>query len=87
MGYEIPTLDDVKGLKTGGIDGTALAVGETVGRSALGSGLGTAMGGAAVAAANSGERRDRMATVAFERGMMELLAGGGSNSGGSRGTM
>jgi hypothetical protein len=72
--------------KTGGINGTATALGETVGRSIIGPGLGTAAGGVLAASAMSGTDRDIMATLAVERGMTELFAGG-SSGGSSRGRM
>lgn len=80
---DVPTKDSlVDTAKTGGMSGTAVALGSTVGRSVIGSGIGTAAGGVIAASALDGSQRDVAATIAVERGMTELLAGGGS--GGSR---
>jgi len=69
-------------------EGAYLGVGETLGRSIMGPGLGTMVGGVAAAASESGAARDRMAMVAGERAINELLAGGmGSSSQSSRGSI
>lgn len=73
--------------KYGAVNGGLLAVGETVGRSVLGPGIGTALGGMAAASTESGATRDSMALVAGERAVNELLGGSGGGSGGSRGRM
>lgn len=75
--------------KTSLMEGAYLGVGETLGRSLLGPGIGTMAGGVAAAASESGNARDRMAMVAGERAINELLAGGGGSGGGgsSRGTI
>jgi len=67
------------------LEGAYLGVGETLGRSILGPGIGTMAGGLAAASSESGAARDRMAMVSGERAVNELLAGGmgASNSGGS----
>jgi hypothetical protein len=73
--------------KTGGINGTVLALGESLGRGVLGPGLGTAAGGVVSASALSGADRDTAALVAVERGMSELFGGAmasGNDGGGSR---
>lgn len=84
MGYSVPTKNSLMDAgKTGFVDGTTLATGETLGRSVLGPGLGTAIGGMVAASAQSGTARDRMATIAAERGMSELFtgaSGGGGNN-------
>lgn len=69
------------------MEGAYLGVGETLGRSLLGPGIGTMAGGLAAASSESGAARDRMAMVSGERAVNELLSGGmgQSNSGGNRG--
>lgn len=59
--------------KTGVMEGGAVGVGESLGRALLGPGLGTAAGGIAVAAAQNGASRDRMAAIAIERAVNEVL--------------
>lgn len=82
MAYSVPTGDDVKDTaKMGGLAGIGLGIGEGVGRSFLGPGLGTAVGGIAAASAMDGSARETAGIVAVERGMHELFAGG---SGGQR---
>lgn len=74
MGYSTPGLGDASSAgKTGVMEGGAVGVGEALGRSFLGPGLGTAVGGIAVAAAADGTARDRMATIALERAVNEVL--------------
>ena len=67
------------------MEGAYLGIGETLGRSILGPGIGTMAGGLAAASSESGQARDRMAMVSGERAVNELLSGGAgaSNSGGS----
>jgi len=66
------------------MEGGYLGIGEVLGRSILGPGIGTMAGGLAAASSESGAARDRMAMVSGERAVTELLVGtGGSNSGGS----
>ena len=89
MAVKVPSKNSfMKSAKTGGINGTILALGETVGASVLGPGIGTALGGVAGASALSGADRDTAALVAVERGMNELFGGAaaasGSSGGGSR---
>jgi len=86
MAYEVPTKDDVKDTAvSGGISGTGLALGETVGRGILGPGLGTAAGGVLAASAMD-DGKDMAAMVAVERGMTELFArAGGSSRAGQQG--
>lgn len=82
---DVPTKDSVVDTaKTGAVNGTAVALGSTVGRSVIGRGIGTAAGGVAAASALDGQARDMAATIAVERGMTELLSGG-SSSGNSQG--
>jgi hypothetical protein len=71
------------------MEGAYLGVGETLGRSLLGPGIGTMAGGLAAASSESGASRDRMAMVSGERAVSELLAGsgGGNSSGGNRGSI
>ena len=70
------------------VEGAYLGVGETLGRSIMGPGIGTMVGGVAAAASESGQARDRMAMVAGERAINELLAGGmGSSTSSSRGSI
>lgn len=74
MGYSTPGVSDgTDAGKTGVMEGGAVGVGEALGRALLGPGLGTAAGGIAVAAANSGASRDRMAAIAIERAVNEVL--------------
>lgn len=61
--------------KTGALDGGALAAGEILGRAVLGRGPGTALGGIAAAATESGTTRDTMALVAIERAANEMFGG------------
>ena len=73
MAKSVPTKSSLLSAgKTGGIDGTTLALGEVLGRALLGPGPGTAVGGIAAAATERGSTRDMMATIAVERGMTEL---------------
>lgn len=81
---DVPTTNDVSdtgmgGLKTGG----AAGLGELVGRSILGPGIGTAAGGVLAGSMLSGSSRDMVAALAVERGTNELFAGG-SGGGSSR---
>lgn len=83
---DVPTADDAKdagmtGLMTGG--GTA--VGEIAGRSILGAGLGTTVGGVLAASTMSGQSRDTAAALAVERGANELIAGAGTQGTGGQG--
>lgn len=74
MAYSVPgTSDGVDAGKTGAMEGGAVAIGEVLGRSLLGPGIGTAAGGIAIAAANSGNSRDRMAAMAIERAVNEVF--------------
>lgn len=61
--------------KSGAFDGGALAAGEILGRAVLGHGPGTAVGGIAAAATESGQTRDTMALVAIERAANEMFGG------------
>lgn len=73
MGYSVPSKNSVKRAgKTGGINGTALGVGEMAGRAILGRGPGTAFGGILAAAAEDGSNRDAMSIIAVERAVNEL---------------
>jgi hypothetical protein len=86
MATDVPTTNDLKNSVTdGAVPGTALALGETVGRGVLGPGLGTALGGVAAASTQSGDDRTTMSVIAFERGMSELFAGAGSGGGNRQG--
>lgn len=58
--------------KSGGIDGGLLAAGEITGRQMMGP-AGVAVGGILAAATESGEARDRMATMAIERAANEVF--------------
>lgn len=74
MAYSTPGIQDGKDAgKTGALQGGAVGVGQSLGRALLGPGLGTAAGGIAVAAAADGNARDRMATIAIERAVTEVL--------------
>jgi hypothetical protein len=85
MAKSIPTKNAaMDAVSTQVLEGGYLAVGETLGKSLLGPGLGTMVGGLAAASSESGQARDRMAMVSGERAVSELLgATGGSNDGGS----
>ena len=79
----VPTGSDVSdagmsGLKTGG----TASIGQTLGRSILGPGIGTALGGTVAAASVDGANRDMAAALSVERGMNELFGGMASSSGG-----
>lgn len=89
MAYQVPTkASAIDAGKTNVTEGMALGLAESLGRSVLGPGLGTAIGGLAVASAASGASRDRMAMVAGERAANELFGGGASAAAGdSRGRM
>lgn len=74
MAYSVPgTSDATDAGKTGVLEGGAVGVGEALGRALLGPGLGTAAGGIAAAAAQSGSSRDRMAAIAIERAVNEVM--------------
>lgn len=74
MTYSMPgTSDATDAGKTGALEGGAVGIGEALGRTLLGPGLGTAAGGIAVAAAQSGGSRDRMAAIAIERAVNEVF--------------
>lgn len=76
MGYSVPSKNSVKDAgKTGGINGTALGIGEAAGRAVLGRGPGTALGGLAAAASEDGQNRDTMSIIAVERAVNELTGG------------
>lgn len=76
MAKSVPTMDSAKDAgKTGALDGGALAAGEILGRAVLGRGPGTAVGGIAAAATESGTTRDTMALVAIERAANEMFGG------------
>lgn len=76
MAKSVPTKSSLTSAgKSGAIDGTTLAIGEVLGRAVIGPGPGTALGGIAAAATESGTTRDTMATIAVERGMNELFGG------------
>lgn len=84
---DVPTTDDatdtaMSGLKTGG----AAGLGQTIGRSILGPGIGTAAGGVLAGSMFGGSERDMIAALGVERGVNELMAGGGGG-GSSRGRM
>lgn len=76
MPKSVPTVQSVKTAgKSGALDGGALAAGEILGRAVLGRGPGTAVGGIAAAATESGTTRDTMALVAIERAANEMFGG------------
>lgn len=81
---DVPTTNDVKGAaKDGAVAGGGVAIGEAVGRSVLGPGVGTAAGGILAASTMSGNSREMASILAVERGATELLGGmGGGDSGG-----
>ena len=88
MAYSMPDKNSaIDAGKTGATQGAPLAIGETLGRGVLGRGIGTAVGGIAVASAQSGQTRDTMALVAVERGVNEMMTAGASSGGSSRGRM
>lgn len=88
MAYSLPDKNSgMEAGKTGAVNGGPLAIGEALGRSVLGRGLGTAIGGIAVASAADGDQRDVMATIAVERGVSELMATPSGSSQTSRGRM
>lgn len=87
MPVDVPSQSSLtSAAKAGGINGSVLALGETLGRSTLGRGIGTAAGGIIGASALSGADRDTAAMIAVERGMTELFAGGGGGSGNGGGS-
>lgn len=74
MSKSVPTKNSVmKAGKSGGIDGTTLAVGEVAGRAVAGRGIGTAIGGVLAASTESGDTRDTMALIAVERAVNEVF--------------
>lgn len=74
MAKSVPTGSSLKKAgKTGLFDGGTLAVGEIAGRSVLGPGAGTAVGGILAASSESGATRDTMATIAVERAIQEMV--------------
>lgn len=76
MAKSVPTKSSLmKAGKNGGIDGGTLALGEILGRTVVGEGPGTMLGGIAAAATESGDTRDTMAMIAIERGANELFGG------------
>lgn len=76
MSKSVPTKNSVVSAgKSGGVNGTVLALGETAGRVVLGRGPGTAAGGILAAATESGNTRDTMALIAVERAVNELTGG------------
>jgi len=80
---DVPTTNDVTdsgmtGLKAGG----AAGLGEMIGQSILGPGVGTAAGGILAGSMLGGSERDTVAAISVERGFNELFSGG---SGGSSG--
>jgi hypothetical protein len=79
MGYAVPSGDDAKDAgKTGGVNGAALALGEAAGRAVIGRGPGTAIGGLAAAASETGTHRDTMSIIAIERAVNEMTGGSGA---------
>lgn len=70
------------GVKKGGISG----LGQVLGTSILGPGLGTAAGGIVAASSMSGQARDRAAERAVEEGLTLMMIGGGGGGGGSGAT-
>lgn len=85
MPYSVPTTGDAtEAGKSMAIQGGALGVGESLGRSILGPGIGTAVGGLAVASMNDGQDRKTQATIVGERAVSELM--GGADSGGASGS-
>lgn len=77
--YGVPSKNDVKDAgKTGGINGTALALGEAAGRMTIGRGPGTAVGGLLAAASETGTNRDTMSIIAVERAVNEMTGGSGA---------
>lgn len=79
MGYSVPSKKDAMNAgKTGGVNGIALGVGEAAGRTLLGRGPGTALGGLAAAATEDGEHRDTMSIIAVERAINEMTGGSGA---------
>lgn len=78
MATDVPTTTSLKSSATdGAVPGGALALGETLGRGTFGAGVGTALGGIVAASTQSSEDRRVMSIMAVERGMNELLVGGG----------
>jgi hypothetical protein len=76
MSKSVPTKKSVVSAgKSGGIDGTVLAIGEAAGRAVMGRGPGTAVGGVLAAATESGNTRDTMALIAVERAVNEVTEG------------
>lgn len=79
MGYGVPSKNSAKDAgKTGGVNGVALGIGEAAGRTLLGRGPGTALGGLAAAASEDGEHRDTMSIIAIERAVNEMTGGSGA---------
>lgn len=89
MGYSVPTTGDATGsAKDLAVQGVPLGIGESFGRSLLGPGLGTALGGVAVASMNDGMEGKVQATIAGERAMNEIMmAGASSGNSGGRGSI
>lgn len=88
---EVPSKDSATDAgKTGIVGGGMSGLGQALGRSTLGPGIGTAAGGIAAASAMEGDSRDRAAERAVDRAVIELFGGQAQvrNSGGSsRGRM
>jgi hypothetical protein len=89
MSYSVPTTGDATDAgKDLAVQGVPLGVGESLGRSLLGPGLGTALGGVAVASMNEGMDGQVQATIAGERAMNEIMSGmGASSNSGGRGSI
>lgn len=82
---DVPTRDSAtSALKDGGMTGGSAVLGEVIGRSILGPGVGTAAGGIVTASMLDGTSREIAASLAVERGANEIATtamGGGSSSG------
>lgn len=86
---DVPSKDSISdSAKTGASGGVPAGIGALAGRSFMGPGLGTAVGGIAGASMLSGSDRDNMAQTAVFLGITELAgASGGGSSGGNGGVM
>jgi hypothetical protein len=82
MGKSVPTKSTLMDSgKSGIVDGGVLAAGEVAGRSLIGPGIGTMVGGLAAASSEQTEdgklsqTGETMALIAVERGANELIGG------------
>lgn len=75
---DVPTKDEALSQgKTGAVGGIASGLGQQVGRGILGLGVGTALGGILASTLLSGTSADTVAILSVDKGIEELLVGGG----------